>query len=82
MKMSTEHYVELKNCIATVIGQAPAHKEFLIKEDRAKDIDMRLRWDLMWASTTHDWRRYAYQDLNDSHIDTALRSIMKELNNA
>lgn len=51
-----------------------------------KDLDMRYRWDLLYASKLKlgdgvgiegDLNLYAY--LNDSHIDTALRSLVPKL---
>jgi hypothetical protein len=54
--------------------------------DRCKDVDKRYRWDLLYASrckigdgvgSQGDVNLYAYMD--DSHIDTALRSIVPAL---
>lgn len=79
MKISAAHYTDLKQAILRNVTKIAAHREFITKEGKAKDIEKRLRWDLMWAGTTIDWRTEAYRDLNDSHIDTALRSIMAEI---
>lgn len=52
------------------------------RAELCKDVDMRYRWDLFWAART------SYPNLinpvldagyKDSDIDTALRSIVKEL---
>jgi len=56
------------------------------RADRCKDVNKRYRWDLLYASRikigdgagSHgDVDLYAYMD--DSHIDTALRSIVPSL---
>jgi hypothetical protein len=40
----------------------------------------RYRWDLFWAATGEAFRRHLWDDLDlhDSHIDTALRKIVKD----
>ena len=44
---------------------------------RAKDLDMRYRWDLLRASRFPTTSLYSY--LDDTHIDTALRAIVRSL---
>lgn len=48
---------------------------------RVIDLDKRYRWDLLWDSNaTNTLRLYVIEDnLNDAHIDTALRSIVPTL---
>lgn len=49
------------------------------------DHDRRFRWDMFWASMAKDGRHNTelYKEvsagLNDEHIDTALRKVVKEL---
>ena len=77
MKMSTEHYNYIKSEITKLPrDQVLAHKELCL----GKDQPMRFRWDLLYAAKLSTWicdNLYSY--LNDSHIDTALKSIVKEL---
>lgn len=82
MKIHTEDYAKFKAAVMGVLNQHPG----IEAEYREKQLSpKRLRWDLLYASKlklgdgvgTHgDVNVYAYA--NDEHIDTALRSIMKE----
>lgn len=48
--------------------------------DKVKDLDMRFRWDLLHASGGWQLTAPLYDSgLNDTHIDTALRSIVAPL---
>lgn len=50
------------------------------RADKVKDLNKRYRWDLLYACVGSQWvcdNLYPY--MNDSHIDTALRSIVKPL---
>lgn len=50
-------------------------------EGKAKDIEKRLRWDLSYAAgLTTFFCDNIYKYADDTHIDTALRSVMKQLN--
>lgn len=102
MKMTTEHYRQLKTlllgAITTAIGQMQLnlpqtpvstpkdfvenHKNALKHDVRVKDINVRLRWDLMYLIPRLN--RVAlfdefYEYLHDEHIDTALKQIIKNL---
>ena len=44
-----------------------------------KSIDVRYRWDLLWACGYRVTDLYDLYGANDKHIDTALRSIVKPL---
>ena len=79
MKMTKEHYNYLLNA-AKEVGKdvIKQHRQSLLEEGKAKNIEMRLRWDLFYKISDKSVP-YAYNYLNDSHIDTALKSIMKEL---
>lgn len=46
--------------------------------DQVADLDKRYRWDLYWR--VHGHTLIAASDYLDAHIDTALRSIVKPLN--
>jgi hypothetical protein len=57
-----------------------AHREFLIREGKAKDLEKRLRWDLLHAARMSQWLcDNIYPYANDDHIDTALKAITAEL---
>ena len=82
MKIRPDHYKVLKNAISELgVDTIKKHKNYLLtdKKEQAKikDIDMRLRWDCLWASKIDIGIWYDY--LNDDHIDTALRYIIHEL---
>lgn len=82
MKISKEHYEYLKSCIATQAHKAKAHREMLVNSDRKpKDMDKRVRWDFLWATVPSMWITDNIYPLgcDDTHIDTALRSIQREL---
>lgn len=76
MKMKPEHYRYLKEKI-----DAMPNKEIVYKYYREHGLnDERYRWDLLLSCNLIAWihdNLYGY--LNDSHIDTALRRILKEL---
>lgn len=74
MKIKPEHYSEIKRKIAALPqDQCRQHKENL----RVKDLEKRFRWDCYHAAKCHNSDFYTY--LNDNHIDTALKQIIKEL---
>ena len=87
MKITQEHYKILKDGIEKLgIDKIKLHKMDLPFSVRPpKDLDMRVRWDCLYATKIKigdgigmdGLPLYAY--LDDSHIDTALRNIMKEL---
>lgn len=86
MKIKPEHYSVLLESIRPLADKLPAHREFIRKEGKSKDVEMRLRWDALWASKIDGkascfWiSNVLYKDgLNDSHIDSALRAVMREL---
>ena len=81
MKMQPAHYAHILNAIAAIPrDKAAAHKEALKSEPRVKDQAKRFRWDLFWATRQESKIiQDLYQYLNDTHIDTALKSIVREL---
>ena len=83
MKVQTDHYAFLLANIAPWAGQLRIHRANLTarkEKENIKDIEKRLRWDAMYAANLS---RYAcdtlYTYCDDTHVDTALRSIMREL---
>ena len=49
------------------------------RSDRVIDLDKRYRWDLFWAANAGTWISTLNYDVNDTHIDTALKAIVPPL---
>ena len=51
------------------------------RADSTRDLDQRYRWDLLWTvyGQMPDTLRGELNDLQDTHIDTALRRIVAQL---
>ena len=87
MKIKQEHYKILKDGIENLgIDKIKLHKMDLPFSVRPpKDLDMRVRWDCLYATKIKIGDGIGmdglplYTYLDNSHIDTALRNIMKEL---
>jgi hypothetical protein len=84
MKMSTESLTTLRTAIEphdTPELRESYRKRDIPRGDLVKDIDKRYRWDLLKLSDA-SWKFACEQydlGLNDSHIDTALRSVVAPL---
>jgi hypothetical protein len=80
VKITTEHYNYLRDAITAIPQEnIDAHRRKLLTDERVKDADKRLRWDLLYATVPSAWicdNLYSY--LNDTHIDTAIKSIINE----
>jgi hypothetical protein len=80
MKITQEHYATMLNTIAPLACNITAMRFILSKDLTIKDVEKRLRWDLSYkAGLTPFLCDTIYQYADDSHIDTALKSIVKEL---
>ena len=81
MKIKQEHYEHMKQAIASIPSDMiEVHKHDLQNDSRVKDWEMRFRWDLAYGAKLSEWiSRTLYSYLNDTHIDTGLRAIVKEL---
>lgn len=85
MKMVDSDYKELSDLIGDVrdkvgVQRLAIYRRSLAFDARVKDQDKRYRWDLVWAIPTikrNAWFDQVYQYLDDTHIDTALRRIIK-----
>ena len=81
MKMKPEHFAHMKAEITKLDRErVAAHKAALAYDPRVKDLDKRFRWDLSHAARLTPWicdNLYSY--LDDTHVDTALRAIVREL---
>lgn len=74
MKMTKDHYDELKRHVGWFFN--PDNYSYYQEKGFS---DMRFCWDAIQASDLDFWVcHYLYPYLNDNHIDTALRKIMKE----
>ncbi len=85
MKIKPEHYATLKLAIEEFVesfgSQAFDRYVARLKNSKAqvRDMQKRFRWDLCYASISSTWICDLYSYMDDSHIDTALRSIVDEL---
>lgn len=84
MKFSTNDYQELKSGVVKAVEfiqitkQIPnVHKYYL---EQMKVSETRFRWDMMWSAMDNGFcDRKVLKPYNDSHIDTALKQIIKEI---
>lgn len=73
MKMRPEHLDTLRDIIAPL--DTPERRADYVKQGLSSK---RYRWDLLYAARVSNWIcSTLYPYLNDSHIDTALRSIVQ-----
>ena len=86
MKISDKNYNVLLESAQSLHERWPAslplHKQKLASDPKVKDVEKRFRWDLLYALAPPSWVvKYLYDEdgLHDTHIDTALRNIVKEL---
>ena len=81
MKIKPEHYAYMLAAIKPLAPALPKHREAIVRQGKAQDVDKRLRWDALTAAGLTPWLcRVVYPYANDAHIDTALRAIMEEIN--
>jgi hypothetical protein len=80
MKMTPAHYEALKAKVVPLVAKIATHRESLKNDPRVKDLDKRLLWDVFYA--TRIMGEYSPQEFayNNTHIETAMRSIFNELN--
>lgn len=80
MKIEQAHYDHIKQALAPHAADLQAHRKSLKGDYRIKDVEKRLRWDASFRYVGSRWvcdTLYSY--LDDTHIDTALRSVFREL---
>ena len=81
MKMLPHHFQTLKAAIEPL--DTPQRRQ-IYKESRypraelTKDVNKRYRWDLLHAAKLGSLS-HLYEYLNDTHIDTALRNLVRPL---
>lgn len=85
MKIKKEHYAHIKKEMSAKLADTPncdvmEYFEHIKNDASVKDAGMLTRWDLFNAAGL---TRYScdtlYKYLNDTHIDTALKQIAKEI---
>lgn len=81
MKMPKDRYVEIKYVIADYIEHVGRAKV----EAYAETVNaVRFRWDLFWNGCRARPGGLSFNlydgGINDDHVDTVLRNVMKELN--
>jgi len=81
MKMTEEHYNELYDMCADQHGNSDLAVIYdgYVWEGKSA---MRFRWDIFWAIPIErrtPWTEKVYKYLNDDHIDSALKKIVKSL---
>ncbi len=82
MKMKREHYDRIREACSRNAEAIPIHRKTLAELDKKPaDLDTRLAWDLFWSvgggQLIKELDLYSY--LDDTHITTALKAIVKEL---
>ena len=75
MKMTQEHYAQLKDFVAPYVTQE-RYQEYKL----AGHSETRFIWDALWLAKQTNWvTGTLYRYLTATHIDTALKRIKKEL---
>jgi len=79
MKIIPKHYMVLESAIMAIPTETmKSMRERIVAEGKSKDVNLRLRWDCLHLTGLSEWvSSDLYSYMNDSHIDTALRSIFK-----
>ena len=80
MKIKAEHYNALKSIISAFDReQVLAYKALKL----GKDPEKRFRWDLFYCARRSGTEKFMIEDIykyaNDTHLDTALKAIVREL---
>ena len=83
MKIQFHDYKILFDAIQQVRRNNPEMTlDYYVKNNLGKDHAKRWRWDLLYAAGKFMPQHFVcdvlYQYLNDTHIDTALKNIVKE----
>ena len=80
MKILPEHIDHMKTAIAPLAPLVAAQRDAVKASGKFQDLEKRIRWDVCYAAGLTPWiYSTLYPYANDEHIDTALRSIMREL---
>lgn len=95
MKIKPEHYAHMRDAIAALPFTPAERRATILEKQPERygnggpgDLEKRVRWDMLWAAVGSSWicdNLYRegvngpYTGVNDTHIDTALRAIMREV---
>lgn len=80
MKIQNEHYEYMKNEIKKVPCKVAYHRECLVKSAKFNDLETRLAWDFFRAAKLDKFAcDTLYKYLDDNHINTAVKKIIKEI---
>ena len=82
MKIKQEHYDYMKAEIQKVNCKISDHRQWLQDNAKFNDLETRLAWDFFKAAKLDKYAcETLYTYLNDGHIDTAIKNIIKEIEN-
>jgi hypothetical protein len=82
LKITPEHYAYMKEKLRlqVMLVSIPTRRALLCSDPRVRDAGKRLRWDMLYQAGLSPWICAAlYPYMDDSHIDSALKQIVKEL---
>ena len=82
MKITEEDYQTLRKLIidGLPVLQDTVRKELIAKAYRHHGLPpKRLRWDILRAAKGRDFVMQLYTYLDDTHVDTALRTVMRSI---
>ena len=81
MKIKPEHYAHMLEAMGRAqVAQPTITRAHYAANGIGKDTAKRHRWDLSYAAKLTPFMcEHIYPYANDTHIDTALRAIVKEL---
>jgi hypothetical protein len=80
MKMTKEHYDVLKKKVEALLPGIENQRTRISLDRKVKDPGKRLLWDTFHAANILTAYTYQQFDYLDDHIETAMKSIFKELN--
>ena len=83
MKMKQEHYEHMKEAIDNLcnarLGNITRYIKVVRMSGKYMDLSTRIRWDILKAAQLDNYLvNTLYTYLNNDHVDTALRRIMKD----
>lgn len=79
MKMTRDHYEALKKKVEPLTQKIITHRESLRGDPKVQNLDTRTLWDTFHATRISNEYTYQEFDYLDTHIETAMRSIFREL---
>jgi hypothetical protein len=79
MKMSKEHYEQLRQRVEPFACKIQEHIAYVKNAGNYKNLERRILFDVFHAAKMYQLYSYQEFDYNDSHIQTAMRAIFKEL---